>query len=61
MVNYSVKGIMKLGSEQRRFEKEFEAPNEVRARELAYSFFGSKHGLKRSKLVIESVQPASKA
>ena len=58
MVKFNVTGTMKLGSEERRFQREFDAPSEKRAREIAYSFFGSKHGLKRSNLVIESVEPA---
>ncbi|RLG18060.1 50S ribosomal protein L18a [Candidatus Micrarchaeota archaeon] len=63
MAKFSIRGVLNLGNEKRSFSREFEAPNEKRARELAYSFFGSKHGLPRNKVVIEAVDSgkASKA
>ncbi|VVC03933.1 50S ribosomal protein L18Ae [Candidatus Burarchaeum australiense] len=62
MAKFTVKGVMRLGKgarlEMRPFAREFDAPSESRARELAYSFFGSKSGLNRRALVIESIAKA---
>ncbi|MDO8339458.1 MAG: 50S ribosomal protein L18Ae [Candidatus Burarchaeum sp.] len=62
MVKFLVKGKMRLGRgvklELRPFKHEFEATSESRARELAYTFFGSNSGLKRSAVVIESIAKA---
>lgn len=62
MAKFLVKGTMKLGKgvalEHRPFEREFEAASEKRVRELAYTYFGSKSGLRRSAIAIESVSKA---
>ena len=53
---------MRLGRgaklEHRPFVREFEATSESRAREIAYTFFGSKSGLNRRAIAIESVTKA---
>ena len=58
MARFVVKGVLKLGGEERPFSREFDAPGEQRARERAYSYFGSKHGLRRSDVEIRSVEEA---
>ena len=62
MAKFVVKGKMRLGRgvtlEHRPFVREFEATSESRARELAYTFFGSKSGLNRRAIAIESVSKA---
>jgi len=62
MVKFLVKGKMRLGRgvklEHRPFKHEFEATSESRAREMTYTFFGSKSGLNRRAIAIESVSKA---
>jgi len=55
-----VKGVLKLGDEERPFSREFEASSEARAHELAYTYFGSQNGLRRSNIKIQSSETGSK-
>jgi ribosomal protein L20A (L18A) len=62
MAKFLVKGKMKLGRgvklEYRPFAHEFEATSESRVRELVYTFFGSKSGLNRRAITIDSITKA---
>jgi len=55
MAKFMVKGMLDLGRENRKFEREFEADSEKRAGEKAQAFFGSKSGLKRSAVNITEI------
>ncbi|AKB84752.1 50S ribosomal protein L18Ae [Methanococcoides methylutens] len=58
MQNYVVKGTFKAGHSWENFTKTIESQNEKNAREKTYSIFGSKHGLNRSLIKIDSVVEA---
>ncbi len=55
MKNFVVKGKFKAGNTWENFTKKTESQNEKNARDKVYSVFGSRHGIKRSQILIESV------
>ena len=58
MQNYVVKGTFKAGHSWEKFTKNVVSQNENNASEKTYSIFGSKHGLKRQFVKIDSVTEA---
>ncbi len=58
MKNYQVKGTFKAGIQWAKFTKDVESQNEKNALTKVYSLFGSKHGIKRNYIRIESIQEA---
>ncbi len=58
MANYIVEGKFKAGVQWEHFSKEVESVNENTAREKVLSTFGSKHGINRNLIQIESVKEA---
>jgi ribosomal protein L20A (L18A) len=55
-MKFTVKGIVALGSEKRKFEKEVEGKNESHAKHVALSLFGSNNRVKRAKIQISEVK-----
>ncbi|MCO5380885.1 MAG: 50S ribosomal protein L18Ae [Methanosarcina sp.] len=55
MKNFVVKGKFKAGNTWENFTKKIESQNEKNAKDNVYSVFGSRHGIKRSQILIESV------
>ncbi|ADI73634.1 MULTISPECIES: 50S ribosomal protein L18Ae [Methanohalobium] len=55
MKNYLVKGKFKAGHYWEKFSKYVESQNEKNATEKTYSLFGSKHGVKRFDIKIDSI------
>lgn len=55
MKNFVVKGKFKAGLTWEKFTKRIESQNEKNAQDKVYSIFGSKHGIKRSQVEIESI------
>jgi large subunit ribosomal protein LX len=55
MKNFVVKGKFKAGSNWENFTKTVESQNEKNATDKVYSIFGSRHGIKRSQIQIESI------
>jgi large subunit ribosomal protein LX len=55
MKNFVVKGKFKAGTNWEKFTKNVESQNEKNATDKVYSVFGSKHGIKRSQIQIESI------
>ncbi|OKY79204.1 MAG: Ribosomal protein L20A [Candidatus Methanohalarchaeum thermophilum] len=56
-MNYEIKGTFNMGlNRNQKFKKEVEAENDEYAREKIYSILGSKHGVKRSKIQINSIE-----
>ena len=53
---YRIKGSFVMGSETQVFTKEFRAVKEEDLYEKLYSIFGSKHGIKRSQIKIDSIE-----
>ncbi len=58
MSNFVVKGTFKAGYDWENFTKTVESQNEKNAREKVYSLFGSKHGIKRRLITIDSIVEA---
>ena len=56
---YRIKGSFVMGSETQVFTKEFRAVKEEDLYEKLYSIFGSKHGIKRSQIKIDSIEEIS--
>lgn len=56
MANFMITGKFKTGFFWEKFTKNIESENEKNALEKVYSIMGSKHGLKRRSIVIESIQ-----
>ncbi|MDR2944648.1 MAG: 50S ribosomal protein L18a [Methanosarcinales archaeon] len=56
MTNYLISGKFKPGFLWEKFAKTIESENEKNALEKVYSTMGSKHGLKRRSIVVESIQ-----
>ena len=54
--NYRVKGSFVMGSETQVFTKEFRAIKEEDIYEKLYSIFGSKHGIKRNQIKVDSIE-----
>ena len=55
MKNFVVKGKFKAGNTWENFTKKVESQNEKNATDKVYSIFGSRHGIKRSQIQIESI------
>lgn len=55
MKSFIVKGKFKAGNIWENFTKKIESQNEKNATDKTYSIFGSKHGVKRSQVQIESI------
>jgi len=55
MKNFVVKGKFKAGSNWENFTTKVESQNEKNATDKVYSIFGSRHGIKRSQIQIESI------
>ncbi|MBU7018759.1 MAG: hypothetical protein HXS44_14710 [Theionarchaea archaeon] len=53
---YSVSGTFLMGEVLQKFEKEVEARSEGRAKEKIFQDLGSKHGVKRSRVLIGAVE-----
>ncbi|MDK2826557.1 50S ribosomal protein L18Ae [Methanolobus sediminis] len=58
MKTFQVKGTFKAGIAWEKFTKVIESQNEKNAEDKVYSLFGSKHGLKRNLIKIESITEA---
>nr|WP_321498040.1 50S ribosomal protein L18Ae [uncultured Methanolobus sp.] len=58
MKTFQVKGTFKAGVAWEKFTKVIESQNEKNAEDKVYSLFGSKHGLKRNLIKIESITEA---
>lgn len=58
MKTFQVKGTFKSGVAWEKFTKVIKSQNEKNALDKAYSLFGSKHGLKRNLIRIESINEA---
>lgn len=56
---YRVKGNFVMGSQVQVFTKEYRAFKEEDIYEKIYSVFGSKHGIKKNQIKIESVEEIS--
>ena len=56
---FRIKGSFVMGSETQVFTKEFRAVKEEDLYEKLYSIFGSKHGIKRSQIKIDSIEEIS--
>ncbi len=57
---FRVQGKFLMGKSFKPFTKELKAINEEDIQEKIYSDFGSKHGIKRSKIIIERINEISK-
>lgn len=55
MKSFIVKGKFKAGNTWENFTKKVESQSEKNATDKTYSIFGSKHGVKRSQVQIESI------
>ena len=55
---FKITGKFKIGNGERPFSKQFDAENEKRAKDIAYSFFGNTYRMTRSKIIIDSVVKA---
>ena len=53
---YRIKGSFAMGSETQVFTKELKAIKEEDIYEKLYSIFGSKHGIKRNQVKIDSIE-----
>ncbi|MBP1910230.1 50S ribosomal protein L18Ae [Methanolobus bombayensis] len=58
MKTFQVTGTFKAGIAWEKFTKVIESQNEKNAMDKVYSLFGSKHGLKRNFIKIESITEA---
>lgn len=56
MKKYFISGQFMMGDKLQEFEKEIEALSEKRARERIYQDLGSKHRVRRSRVLIDSVE-----
>ena len=56
MSTYTVRGSFPARDGPQAFEKEVEAPNEDVAVERTYAEFGSRHGLKRTRIDVAEVE-----
>ena len=54
--NFRVKGSFVMGSETQVFTKEFRAIKEEDIYEKIYSIFGSKYGIKRNQIKVDSIE-----
>lgn len=58
MKNFVVKGQFKAGCQWSNFTRQIESQNMKNAEDKVYSLFGSKHGIKRTFIKIESISEA---
>ena len=58
MKDFVVKGMFKAGCAWEKFTKQVASQNEKNAEDKVYSLFGSKHGIKRMFVKIESIAEA---
>ncbi len=56
---FRIQGKFMMGNSYKPFIKELKAINEENISEKIYSDFGSKHGIKRSKIIIEEIKEIS--
>ena len=56
---FRIKGSFVMGSETQVFTKEFRAIKEEDIYEKLYSIFGSKHGIKRNQIKVDSIEEIS--
>ena len=56
---FRIQGKFMMGKRFKPFTKELKAINEEDIKEKIYSDFGSKHGIKRTKIVIEEIKEIS--
>ncbi|MFB6163200.1 MAG: 50S ribosomal protein L18Ae [Halococcoides sp.] len=59
MGTYTVAGTYEDRAGDRSFETAIDAPNEEVATERAYATMGSRHGLKRTEMTVDSVEEAA--
>ncbi len=57
---FRIQGKFMMGNSYQPFTKELKAIDEKDIHEKIYSDFGSKHGIKRNKIVIEEIKEISK-
>ena len=55
-IKFTISGSFMMGGTMQKFQKEVEARSEGRAREKIYQDLGSKHRVKRSRVLIASVE-----
>ena len=53
---YRVKGTFVMGDEYHKFTKEYKATSEHNVEEKIYARFGSKHGINRNQISINSIE-----
>lgn len=56
---FRIQGKFMVGKSFKPFTKELKAINEEDIQEKIYSDFGSKHGIKRNKIIIEEIKEIS--
>ncbi len=56
MLKFRFKGKVRIGKEEFSFTKEVEGKSEKHALDVLYSLFGSKNGVKRTKIKVEEVE-----
>ncbi|WP_414468306.1 50S ribosomal protein L18Ae [Methanobacterium sp. ACI-7] len=56
---FRIQGKFMMGNSYQPFTKELKAINEEDIREKIYSDYGSKHGIKRSKIIIDDIKEIS--
>ncbi len=59
MKKFTVSGKFMMGDTLQKFKKEVEALGKKRAQEKIYQDLGSKHGVKRSRVIITTVEEAT--
>ncbi|MGZ7108390.1 MAG: 50S ribosomal protein L18Ae [Methanobacterium sp.] len=57
---FGIQGKFMMGKSYKPFTKELKAIDEKDIHEKIYSDFGSKHGIKRTKIIIEKIKVISK-
>ncbi|MGZ7043154.1 MAG: 50S ribosomal protein L18Ae [Methanobacterium sp.] len=57
---FRIQGKFMMGKSYKPFTKELKAIDEKDIHEKIYSDFGSKHGIKRTKIIIEKIKVISK-
>jgi large subunit ribosomal protein LX len=57
---FRIQGKFMMGNKYKPFTKELKAINEEDIQEKIYSDFGSRHGIKRNKIIIEDIKEISK-
>lgn len=57
---FRIQGKFMMGNSYQPFTKELKAIDEEDIREKIYSTYGSKHGIKRNKIIIQKIKEISK-